>query len=51
MDTPVTLLVETRLPAAVRGDREAFVRIVDGTRGRCGFLTRWQPCRAASIRS
>ena len=33
MDTPLTLLVETQLPAAVRGDREAFAQIVDGTRG------------------
>ena len=33
MDTPLTLLVETQLPAAAGGDREAFARIVDGTRG------------------
>ncbi len=33
MDTSLTLLVETQLPAAVRGDREAFAQIVDGTRG------------------
>ena len=32
MDTSLTLLVETQLPAAVRGDRAAFARIVDGTR-------------------
>ena len=33
MDTPLALLVELELPAAVRGDREAFARVVEGTRG------------------
>jgi RNA polymerase sigma factor (sigma-70 family) len=28
----LTLLVESQLPAAARGDREAFARLVDGTR-------------------
>ncbi len=33
MDTSLAHLVEIDLPAAMRGDREAFTRIVDGTRG------------------
>lgn len=33
VDTPLTLLVETQIPAAIRGDREAFARIVDATQG------------------
>lgn len=32
MDSSLTLLVETQLPAAARGDREAFAQLVDGTR-------------------
>ena len=33
MDTRLTLLVETQLPAAAGGDCEAFARIVDATKG------------------